>query len=91
MSVRLSYAPRNVFNVEDMFELPRGVTMNVGTPADAADQYTLFQIAAAATSVGMRSSLLALRLLQGNLDAINLMERIRVRDAEQVEDLLQSA
>lgn len=89
--LRLSYPAHNVIGVEDVFELPRGVGMNREAPAIAADKYTLAEIEAVAATIGWCSSALALHLLQGNLYAVNLLERNRISDTEKIQDFLQSA
>jgi hypothetical protein len=64
--------------------------MNAAAIDNVAD-YTLAEISAAASEAGLRPSSLAIRLVQGDLDAADLVKRFHECAAEDAGDLLQSA
>lgn len=59
--------------------------------AGVYDDITLECVEQVARTAGVRPALLALRLLQGDLNAINLFERISKVDTQYIEELPQSA
>lgn len=84
---QVSYPPSNVKVIREHLDGQGETKMVIGELSNV----TLECVAAAAETIGMRPALLALRLLQGDVNVVDLFERVIEIDTEYGQQLAKSA